>query len=139
MVEVFVALALSLDDGDGLLLVGLLHGDLLEETGQLLVLLNVLRVSVDGRGDDHLQLVLREQLLQAGQDAVQRRLLVLYAVEVLDDEKRLRLSHELFGNLLEAVFDLAFVADALRECDEVELIGLQGLERCSYLAGTDAL
>ena len=128
MVEVLIALALGLDDGDGLLLGRLFYSNLLEEAGQLLVLLDVLRIAVDGRGDDHLQLVLRQQLLQTGQDAIQRRLLVLHTVEVLDNEQRLCLCHKLFGDLLEAVLNLALVADTLTEGDEVKLIGLQGLE-----------
>ena len=129
MVELLVTLLLALDNLNSLLLVGFLHADLFEESGKLLVLLNVLGVSVDGCCAHHLQHVLGEQPLQVGQNTVEYRLLILHAVEVLNHQYRLRLSKQVLSNLLEAVLDLALVTHTLTQSDKVELIRLHVLQR----------
>ena len=87
--EFLVGRTLVLQDFDCLLLRRLLDGDFLEECRELLVFLNILGISVDGRSADDLNLILGQELLEVGEDAVQYRLLILDAVEVLDDEHRL--------------------------------------------------
>ena len=138
-VELLITFAFALDDVDGLFFGGFLHCDFLEESRQFLVFLYIFGVAVDGGGDEHLQLVFRQQFLQSWQNAVQRRLLVLHSVEILDDEQGLCLGQQGFGHFLEAVFNLALVTHALAQGDEVEFVGLQVFQRCWHLLVAQAL
>ena len=124
-----IALALVLEDVDGQSLGGLLERDFLEIGGQLLVFLDVLGIAVDGGGDEHLHHVLLNQALEAGNNARQQRLLVLDTMEVLNHQQRVRQASQRVGHLLESVLNLALVAHALAQHNQVKLIGLQVVQR----------
>ena len=137
----FVAIAQTLEDLDGVWHGRLFDNDLLEPTLECRVLLEVLAILVEGGGTDGLKLASGEHGLE-DRGSVDRALggsCANECVELVDEQDDVAARLYLFEDLLEALLEVASVARPCDESAEVERVELLVLERFGNIVVGDGL